>query len=95
MMQISLSEQIKCVEREIQKRKWVYPNLVLAGKMTQGTKDKEIAVKALEDIKSYAPSCFNKDDCPLFNENCGCISEGGCFALASYLALAKIKEVEE
>lgn len=43
MMQISLSEQIKCVEREIQKRKWVYPNLVLAGKMTQGTKDKEIA----------------------------------------------------
>lgn len=54
-----------------------------------------IAVKALEDIKSYAPSCFNKDDCPLFNENCGCISEGGCFALASYLALAKIKEVEE
>lgn len=54
----------------------------------------KIAVKALEDIKSYAPSCFNKDDCPLFNENCGCISEGGCFALASYLALAKIKEIE-
>jgi len=42
-MQISLSEQIRCVEREISMRKRVYPGLVIRGKMTEGQKDREIA----------------------------------------------------
>lgn len=42
-MQISLSAQIKCVEREIAMRKRVYPGLVIKGKMTEGQKDREIA----------------------------------------------------
>nr|DAG88528.1 MAG TPA: hypothetical protein [Herelleviridae sp.] len=42
-MQISIQEQIKCVEREIAMRKRVYPNLVIRGKMTTGEKDKQIA----------------------------------------------------
>lgn len=41
-MQISLSEQIRCVEREISMRKRVYPGLVIRGKMTEGQKDREI-----------------------------------------------------
>lgn len=40
---ITISEQIKCVEREIEMRRRVYPNLVIRGKMTAGAKDKEIA----------------------------------------------------
>lgn len=42
-MQISLSEQIRCVEREISMRKRVYLGLVIRGKMTEGQKDREIA----------------------------------------------------
>lgn len=38
----SLSEQIKCVEREIEMRKRVYPRLVISHKMTQGQADKEL-----------------------------------------------------
>lgn len=41
-MQISIQEQIKCVEREIAMRKRVYPNLVIRGKMTTGEKDKQL-----------------------------------------------------
>lgn len=40
---ISIQEQIKCVKREIEMRKKVYPNSVLRGRMTAGQKDKEIA----------------------------------------------------
>lgn len=40
---ISISEQIKCVEREIEMRRRVYPNLVIRGRMTAGAKDREIA----------------------------------------------------
>lgn len=42
-MQISIQEQIKCVEREIAMRKSVYPRLVIQGKMTIGEKDRQIA----------------------------------------------------
>ena len=42
-MQISIQEQIKCVEREIAMRQRVYPRLVINGKMTAGEKDKQIA----------------------------------------------------
>lgn len=42
-MDISIQEQIKCVEREIAMRKSVYPRLVIKGKMTSGEKDKQIA----------------------------------------------------
>ena len=42
-MEISIQEQIKCVEREIDMRKKVYPRLVINGKMTEGQKNKEIA----------------------------------------------------
>lgn len=42
-MKISLTEQIKCVEDEIQMRHRVYSRLVLNGKMTQGQKEKKIA----------------------------------------------------
>lgn len=42
-MTISIQDQIKCVQREIEMRKKVYPNSVLRGKMTVGQKDKEIA----------------------------------------------------
>lgn len=41
-MPISISEQIKCVEREISYRNYVYPNLVLKGKMTEKQKNLEI-----------------------------------------------------
>lgn len=38
----TLSEQIKCIEREINYRKFVYPRLVIAGKMTQGQADQQL-----------------------------------------------------
>lgn len=38
----SISEQIKCVEREIDMRKRVYPRLIISGKMTQGQADREL-----------------------------------------------------
>lgn len=37
-----LTEQIKCVQREIDMRNRVYPRLVINGKMTQGQADKEL-----------------------------------------------------
>lgn len=37
-----IAEQIKCVTREIEIRKRVYPRFVLNGKMTQGQADKEL-----------------------------------------------------
>lgn len=42
-MQISLSDQIKCVEREIDMRRRFYPKRVINKTMTEGEKDKEIA----------------------------------------------------
>lgn len=42
-MDISIQEQIKCVEREIAMRRRVYPRLVISGKMTAREKDKQIA----------------------------------------------------
>lgn len=41
-MEIPISDQIKCVEREIALRQYVYPKKVLEGKMTEGQKDLEI-----------------------------------------------------
>ncbi|MBQ9236258.1 MAG: hypothetical protein IJ184_07350 [Alphaproteobacteria bacterium] len=43
MNKITLDEQIRCVQREITYREYVYPNLCARGKMTVGTKEKEIA----------------------------------------------------
>ena len=37
-----ISEQIKCIEREIEMRKRVYPRLIINGKMTQGQADREL-----------------------------------------------------
>ena len=37
-----ISDQIKCVMREIEMRKRVYPRFVINGKMTQGQADKEL-----------------------------------------------------
>ena len=42
-MQISLSDQIKCVEREIDMRRRVYPRRVINKTITEGEKDREIA----------------------------------------------------
>ena len=42
-MQISLSDQIKCVEREINMRRRIYPRRVINKTMTEGEKDREIA----------------------------------------------------
>lgn len=41
-MQISLSDQIKCVEREIDMRRRVYPRRVINKTMTEGEKDKAL-----------------------------------------------------
>lgn len=39
---VPLSEQVKCVQREIRLRQVVYPKLIARGKMTQATADKEM-----------------------------------------------------
>ena len=44
MPDYTIDEQIRCVEREISYRTAVYPYRVVAGKMTEGTKNKEIAL---------------------------------------------------
>lgn len=41
-MNISIRDQIKCVEREVGIRKAIYPRQVISGKMTTGQKDREI-----------------------------------------------------
>lgn len=41
-----LDEMIRCVKREINYRKWVYPKRVQAGNMTQDKADKEIHLMA-------------------------------------------------
>lgn len=47
-MPVPLSEQIKCVEREIVLRRRVYPRWVESGRMKQAKADQEIA--AMEAI---------------------------------------------
>lgn len=42
MTDINISDQIKCVVREIKKREYVYPKQVAAGKMTQQLADTEL-----------------------------------------------------
>lgn len=42
-MTVSMTAQIKCVEREIAMRKRTYPSLVRKGKMTQKQADDELA----------------------------------------------------
>ena len=45
-----MTEQIKCVKREISMRERVYPRFVKKGKMTQDEADREIAtMKAVLD----------------------------------------------
>jgi len=41
--QVTLRDQIACVEREITMRERVYPRWVAAGKMTPGKADAELA----------------------------------------------------
>ncbi len=49
-MKVSMTEQIKCVKREISMRERVYPRFVKKGKMTQDEADREIAaMKAVLD----------------------------------------------
>ena len=49
-MTVSMTEQIKCVKREISMRERVYPRFVKEGKMTQDEADREIAaMKAVLD----------------------------------------------
>jgi len=50
-----LSEQIRCLRREISKRNWVYPKLVTQGKITRDKAETEIAqmeaaMKTLEEL---------------------------------------------
>lgn len=55
MPDYTLDEQIRCVEREITYRKYVYPNLCIRGKMTTGTMEKEIALMqaVLQSLRDY------------------------------------------
>lgn len=44
-------DMIRCIKREITYRQAVYPNLVIRGKMTEGTKNREIALmQAILDV---------------------------------------------
>jgi hypothetical protein len=51
--EITLEQQILCVEREIRIRENVYPRWVESGKMKMGEADREIAVmrKVLETLR--------------------------------------------
>lgn len=42
MAGVSISDQIRCVEREIKKREYVYPRQVAQGKMSQNRADAEL-----------------------------------------------------
>jgi len=44
MFEPQLEELIACVDREIKKRRRVYPRQVLAGKMSSARADREIAM---------------------------------------------------
>lgn len=60
-MTVSMTEQIKCVEREISMRKRVYPRLVKNGKMKQEQADFELAaMEAVLDTlnEKSEPSLF-------------------------------------
>lgn len=49
-MTVSMTEQIKCVKREISMRERVYPRFIKSGKMTQEEAEREIAaMKAVLD----------------------------------------------
>lgn len=53
----TLDDQIACVDREIRMRRRVYPRQVSAGRMSQQTADREIALMSavLETLLSLAP----------------------------------------
>lgn len=42
--EISLDDEVRCVERELKFRTMVYPRLVSKGRMTTGTMNREIAL---------------------------------------------------
>jgi hypothetical protein len=44
MFEPTVDELIACVDREVKKRRWVYPRQVLAGKMSVSKADREIAM---------------------------------------------------
>ena len=54
---ISIHQQIKCVEREIVKRRSFYPRWVNEGKMSQDAANREIAAMeaVLVSLKGLAP----------------------------------------
>lgn len=43
MTRVPITEQIKCVERELRMRRGVYPKWVAAGRLSQARADDEIA----------------------------------------------------
>ena len=61
---ITIEEQIKCVEREIKMREWVYPMRIESGKMTKKKAKQEIdsmkgvlnTLKLMEDQLTQQPS---------------------------------------
>lgn len=57
-MTVDIEEQIKCVRRELNYRKYVYPKQVEKGKMDQLRADKEINAMAavLETLLKIAPT---------------------------------------
>lgn len=74
-MQISIQEQIKCVEREIAMRQRVYPRLVINGKMTAGEKDKQIAtMQAVYNTLILAERAHLHRSCNQTQENKGATS---------------------
>ncbi len=71
--QISIEDQIKCVEREIGMRQRAYPRWVKAGTMNEGTATKEIqhmkaVLVTLQEIRARAdnvqPGLFDQAEWP-------------------------------
>lgn len=60
---IPLSEQLKCVRREIAMRERVYPRWVADRKMTQTKADAEIA--AMKEVANTLFELIKKDEPPL------------------------------
>ena len=55
MKKVSIDDQIKCAERELDMRQRVYPNLVRNGKITEATAEKEVtAMFAIIDTLRWA-----------------------------------------
>lgn len=57
-MKYTLTEQIKCIEREIERRERNYPYLIIQNKMTKGQAEKEIELmKSIYNTLILAERC--------------------------------------